>query len=227
MRALDVDGFRTTLGGDVAFQSGNAVLFEVGARIRFDLRQGRHYGFLNGDVRYGEEDGERFRNRSFAHLRYAYRIIPWLIPETFTQVEQNGFTLLQLRFLYGAGVRVRYVDTDRFRLFQGTTPMLEVENLNGSQVVRHPSSTTTVRWSNYLNVRLRVSETTFFVNTTYVQPRFDTPEDVRVLNEAALGVKITDHVTLRVALQVNYDSQAPDNVEDLDVILQNGLQVSF
>jgi putative salt-induced outer membrane protein YdiY len=142
-------------------------------------------------------------------------------------VEENGFTLLQLRFLYGLGVRLRYVDTDRFKLFQGSTPMLEVENLNGSQVVLHPESTTTVRWSNYVNVRLQVSETTFLVNTVYVQPRVDRTEDVRVLNEAALGVKITDHVTLRVALQVHYDSRPPDNVEDLDLTLQNGLQVSF
>jgi hypothetical protein len=227
MRALYVDGVETTLGADAVVQTGNADLFEVGARARIDLRSGRHYTFLTTDVRYGEEDGERFRDRAFAHVRYAYRLTPWLSPESFMQVEENGFTLLQLRLLYGLGLRLRYVDTEFVKVFQGTTPMLEVENLDGRRVVNHPASTTTVRWSNYVNVRLRVSETTFMLNTVYVQPRVGAPEDVRVLNEAAIGVSVTKHVLLRVGLQVYYDSRPPDNVEDLDVTLRNGLQVSF
>jgi putative salt-induced outer membrane protein YdiY len=227
MRALDVDGVETTLGADAVVQAGNADLFEVGARARIDLRSGRHYAFLTTDVRYGEEDGERFRDRAFAHVRYSYRLTPWLSPESFTQVEENGFTLLQLRLLFGLGLRFQYVDAEFVKVFQGTTPMLEVENLDGGRIVNHPASTTTLRWSNYVNVRLRISETTFLLNTVYVQPRAGEPEDVRVLNEAVIAVSITKHVLLRVGLQLYYDSRPPENIEDLDVTLRNGLQVSF
>lgn len=227
LRSFDVDGFATTLGGDVSLESGNADLFEIGVRSRFDARQGRHYGFLTGEVRYGEEDGQTFRDRSFAHLRYTYRVLPWLVPETFTQVQDDGFKLLQLRVLYGLGVRLRYIDTDRIKVFQGTTPMYEYENLDGSRVVEHPTTVSTVRWSNYVNVRLRISDTTYLINTVYVQPVVGDAADYRVLDEASLGIKITKHVLLRVAFVLNYDSEPPDNVEGLDIALRNGLEVTF
>lgn len=227
MRALDVNGFRTTLGGDVAFQSGNADLFEVGANVRFDYRGGRHYAFFLGEVRYGEEDGKSFRDRSFAHVRYNYQIAAPLVAEAFSQVEQNGFTRLQLRVLAGAGVRLRYVDTERVKVFQGTTPMYEFENLESSGLVRHPAEVSTVRWSNYVNVRLRLTDATQLLTTAYVQPRVDDVEDVRLLNESALAVAITEHVTLTVGFNLNYDSRPPDEVESLDVALRNGVKVSF
>jgi hypothetical protein len=40
-------------------------------------------------------------------------------------------------------------------------------------------------------------------------------------------VAITDHLTLSTTLNVYYDSRPPDNVEDLDLALRNGLQVRF
>ncbi len=227
LRSFDVDGFATTLGGDVSLESGNADLFEISVRSRVDARQGRHYSFLTGEVRYGEEDGQPFRDRAFAHLRYTYRLLPWLVTETFTQVQEDGFKLLQLRFLYGLGARFRYIDTERVKIFQGTTPMYEYENLDGSRVVEHPGTVSTVRWSNYVNVRLRISDTTYLINTVYVQPVVGDVEDYRVLDEASLGVKITKHVLLRVAFVLNYDSDPPDNVEGLDIALRNGLEVTF
>ena len=227
LRSFDVDGFATTLGVDVSLESGNADLFEIGVRPRVDAWQDRHYGFLTGEVRYGEQDGQTFRDRSFAHLRYTYRVLPWLVPETFTQVQDDGFKLLQLRVLYGLGIRLRYIDTERVKVFQGTTPMYEYENLDGGRVVEHPATVSTVRWSNYMNVRLRISDTTYLINTVYVQPVVGDAGDYRVLDEASLGIKITKHVLLRVAFVLNYDSEPPDNVEGLDIALRNGLEVTF
>jgi len=227
MRAFDVDGFRTTLGGDVALQSGNADLFELGARLRFDYQAARHYTFLTSEVRYGEEDGNAFRDRSFGHLRYNYRLAPWLVSEAFTQLERNGFTRLQLRVLAGGGLRLRYVDTERVKVFQGTTPMYEYENLERGGLGRHPAETSGVRWSNYVNVRLRLSEGTYLLNTAYVQPRLDAFSDVRLLNETRLAVALSKRVTLELTFDLDYDSRPPDNVEDLDVTLRNGVSVSL
>jgi len=158
MRALDVEGVRTTLGANLFLQSGNVDLFEIGANARLDYRRARHYAFLVGDVRYGTKGGEPFRDRTFGHLRYNYRIRPWLVGETFTQLERNGFARLQLRVLAGSGLRVQYLDTETLKIFQGTTPMYEYENLAGRSVRGHPVEASTVRWSNYLNVRLRFTK---------------------------------------------------------------------
>jgi hypothetical protein len=162
MRALEVEGVRTTLGGNVAVQSGNVDLFEVGATARVDARRTPHYAFLAGETHYGIEDGERFRDRTFGHLRYNYRLRSWLVAEAFTQLERDGFARLQLRTLAGGGLRVQYVDTEALKVFQGTTPMYEHETLTDDEAGRSPETTSTVRWSNYVNARLRITESVHF-----------------------------------------------------------------
>ena len=227
MRAVDVEGVRITLGGDVAVQSGNVDLFEVGATGRVDARRTPHYAFVAAETRYGIEDGERFRDRTFGHLRYNYRLRPWLVAEAFTQLERDGFARLQLRTLSGAGLRVQYVDTKALKVFQGTTPMYEHENLEDDGLGAHPETTSTVRWSNYVNARVRITEIVQFSGTVYVQPRVDDADDVRVLHQAALGVDITEHVRLTTEFDLRYDSRPPETVESLDLALRNGLKVSF
>ena len=227
MRAVEVEGVRTTLGGTVALQSGNVELFEVGTTARVDARHGPHYAFLAGELRYGTKGDATFRDRTFGHLRYTYRLRPWLETEGFTQLERDGFARLQLRTLVGGGLRVQYVDTETVAVFQGTTPMYEHENLEGSGLVEHPATVSTVRWSNYLHVRLRLAEGVHLNGTAYVQPRLDDFEDVRVLHQATLGVGLTDHVRLSVELDLRYDGRPPGDVESLDLALRNGLQVSF
>ena len=227
MRALEVEGVRTTLGGNVAVQSGNVDLFEVGATARVDARRTPHYAFLAGETHYGIEDGERFRDRTFGHLRYNYRLRSWLVAEAFTQLERDGFARLQLRSLAGAGLRVQYVDTKVLKIFQGTTPMYEYETLTDDAAGQSPETTSTVRWSNYVNARLRITKNVQFSGTVYVQPRVDEVDDVRVLHQAALGVDVTKHVRLTAELDLRYDSRPPDTVESLDLALRNGLKVSF
>jgi hypothetical protein len=227
MRALDVEGVRTTLGGDLTVQSGNVDLFEVGVTTRFDVRHTPHYAFLAGELRYGTKDDVPFRDRTFGHLRYNYRLLSWLVGEAFTQLERDAFARLRLRTLAGGGLRVQYLDTEAVKIFQGTTPMYEHESLEGRGLVEHPPSTSTVRWSNYLNVRLRFTETTHLAATVYAQPRLDEFRDVRVLHQATLGVNVTDHVRLHAELNLSYDSRPPDDVETLHLALRNGVQVSL
>lgn len=227
MRAFEVDGFATTLSGDVALESGNADLFEVGIGTRFDYRTGPDYLFLIGRVRYGQEGGATFKNQSFAHLRYNRALADWLVVETFTQLQQDAFKLLRLRLLVGSGVRFRYVDSDRIGVYQGTTLMYENETLDAGKVGSHPAQQTVGRWSNYINVRIRLSDETSIINTVYVQPRLDAFSDVRVLDEAALAIAVTKHLTLRTSFSLSYDSRPPDTVESLDIAVRNGIEVSF
>lgn len=227
MRALDVEGARATIGSDVALQSGNVDLFEVGLTGRLDLRQRRQYAFVAANLRYGTKDDTPFRDRTFAHLRYNYRVLPWLDTEVFGQVERDGFARLQLRSLTGGGVRVQYVDSEPVKVFQGTTPMYEYENLDADGLVVHPPTMSTVRWSNYLNMRLQLQNSVHIITTVYVQPRIDEFADVRVLHEATLGVRVTEHVQFTTELTVSYDSRPPDDVAGRNLSLRNGLQLSF
>lgn len=227
MRALEVEGFRSTLGVDVAVESGHTELFEIGTRARFDFRRGRHYTFATGEVRYGTQEGDPFRDRTFGHLRYNYQLLPRLVAEAFTQLQRRRFARLKLRTLAGGGLRIRYFDREAVKLFQGTTPMYEYENLDQSPTAGHPSTISTARWSNYLDLKLQFSEEAHFNLTVYVQPRFDEWADVRVLNQATLTAHLTEDIRLTTELSLNYDSRPPDKVESLDLSLQNGIEVSF
>ncbi len=227
MRALNMEGFRSTLGADVAVESGHTELFEIGARARFDFRRGPHYTFATGELRYGTQNGDPYRDRVFGHLRYNYQLLPSLVAEAFTQLQRDRFARLQLRVLAGGGLRIRYFNREAVKLFQGTTPMYESENLDQVPLDQHPASISTARWSNYVNLRVRLSEETHFDATVYVQPRFDQWSDVRVLNQAALTVHLTDAVRLTTEFSLNYDSRPPSEVEPLDLTLQNGIEVSF
>lgn len=227
LRAVDVDGVQAKLGGTLALQSGNVDLFEVGAHARVDARRMPHYAFVTGELQYGVKDDAPFRDRTFGHLRYNYYLSSWLVAEAFTQLERDGFSRLQLRTLAGAGLRVQYLDTEAVAIFQGTTPMYEHETLEASAVDRHPATTSTVRWSNYLNVRLHLSDTAHLGSTAYVQPRLDAFDDLRVLQQVTLGVNVTEHIRLRAEFNLRYDSRPPDTVESLDLTLRNGLTVSF
>lgn len=227
LRDLEADGFAATLGGDVAFRSGNSDLVELGLGSRLDFRSGLHYTFAIASLRYGENNGRRFKDQSFAHLRYTYWFRTRLAAEMFGQAERDGFTLLELRLLYGNGVRLRYLEAERAAVYQGSTVMIEYEDLDASRVQTHPDELLVGRWSNYLSVRLALSEHTSLINTLYVQPRFDAFADVRVLDEAAVEVALSRHVALRTTFHLRYDSRPPDGVEDLDLTLRNGLTFTF
>jgi hypothetical protein len=227
MRAFEVDGWATTLGGDLALRSGNSDLYELGLNGRSDARLGRHYAFLVGSLRYGKEAGNVFKNEAFTHLRYNYRLLNWLVAEGFGQIERDGFTLLQARLLGGVGVRFRHFHGDRFGLFQGTTLMVEYEDLDASEVGSHPATVQVWRWSNYVNVQVRLSEQTTFINTFYVQPQVDDFGDIRLLDEAALAIALTKHLTFSTNFRLRYDSRPPGDVESLDLSIRNGLAITF
>jgi putative salt-induced outer membrane protein YdiY len=227
MRALDMEGFRSTLGADIAVESGHTELFEIGARARFDFRREPHYTFATGELRYGKQNGDPYRDRVFGHLRYNYQLLPSLVAEAFTQLQRDRFAQLQLRVLAGGGLRIRYFNREAFKLFQGTTPMYESENLDQAPLSRHPARVSTARWSNYLNLRVQLTEETRFIATVYVQPRFDQWSDVRVLNQVSFTVRLTEAVHLTTEFSLDYDSRPPNEVESIDISLQNGIEVSF
>jgi len=65
------------------------------------------------------------------------------------------------------------------------------------------------------------------VNTVYVQPRLGEPDDLRVLEEAALKVGVAGPVSLKVSVTVRYDGAPPVGVKPLDTDLSNRLVWDF
>ncbi|MFQ5569099.1 MAG: DUF481 domain-containing protein [Rhodothermales bacterium] len=227
LRSFDLDGFAVSLNANLSLLSGNVEALDAGAGSRFDYRKGKHYVFLIGSVRYGELSHTPFTERWFGHIRYNYRLKNWLVGELFGQAERDQFTLLQVRLLAGAGLRFRHFHSEQVGLFQGTSYMIEFEDLDADNAADHPATVNVSRWSNYLNLRLKLNDQTYLINTIYLQPRLDAFGDIRVLDEAALAFALSNHLTFNAGVNIRYDSRPPGDIKTTDLSLRNGLTIQF
>ncbi len=221
-KRLADDAAALSFDASAALAAGNTDYLQVGLGGRADLRRGPHIAFLIGRYDLAQTDEREFVNQSFAHLRYNRYLLPALVGEVFTQVQQNRQERLETRLLGGAGVRFEVVDSDSIGLAIGLTPMAEYEVLDealgGEQAV-------VGRLSAYLAGRIAVTSGATLSTVTYLQPRFDRPEDARVLSQLALEVGLTRAVRLRVRADLRVDSRPPPGVEEVDFRIENGLVV--
>jgi len=227
MRRVDVDGFTLRLSGNLAFQQGNSDVFETDASGRIDYLVRQHYLFLNGSQRFARSDGGTFRNRAFAHLRYNYEFTRRVTGEAFTQIERDSFTRRRVRLLGGLGPRIRYAQTDRWHLFQGSTLMHEFESLDPTRAGDRAPDTNRVRWSNYINLRVSLNDHADASATVYVQPWLSDFSNIRILHEALLSFRITRHLSFQTSFNLRYDSRPPAEVEDLDIAVRQGFVVTL
>jgi len=63
--------------------------------------------------------------------------------------------------------------------------------------------------------------------TLYVQPRFDAPSDVRVLEEVELLGRVGERLALGVTFGVLYDSAPPTGVQPTDLRLASTVRLSL
>lgn len=225
--AEDVEGFTTTAAASLTYRTGNREVLDIGLGGRIDYRAPAFASFLTGNILFSEADGRTVLNQGFAHLRTIFRPIEArLRPEVFFQTERNESQLLKRRYLAGGGLRLTLLRDSTVAAYLGTTPMVEYELLNRSRVEVDPE-TTVGRWSNYLVLKVEVTDLVTFVNTVYVQPRFSRFKDVRVLDEAGLDVQLTKSLALRVAMNLRYDSEPPADLDRFDLFVRNGLALTF
>ncbi len=226
--AEDAEGLSVTAAADATFRTGNVEVLDLGLRGRLDLRTGNVASFLIGNVEFSEAAGRVFLDNSFVHLRTVLRLpgLDWVRPEAFVQTQRDDSQLLKRRYLAGAGLRLQLFRDSTAAAYFGTTPMLEYELLDRDEVVVRPE-VTVGRWSTYLVLKLGLADLVTFVNTVYVQPRFDRFKDVRVLGESGLDVQLTRFVALRIAMNLRYDSEPPAELDRFDLSLRNGLAVTF
>ena len=137
-------------------------------------------------------------------------------------------SLAWLSILLARGARAAEITPEKVEKI--TAYMAEYERLADTPGEFGPyrgAVTTATRWSSYLSLVVPVGTSTTFSTVVYVQPRFDTFRDVRVLGETMLNVKIVDHLTTTLDVLVRHDSLPPSGVRPTDVTFTNGLSLSF
>lgn len=228
-----------------SFSSGNVDLLSVRGELAGyfatphpDAPEGTaRFWFRDRILAYGSAgltraSGEEVANDGYGHLRYTR--MQWMRfgAEFFVQAQYDQFRLLQRRLVAGLGTRTVFVNMEQVVGWFGTGTMAEFERRNIAKENRPPAGPDAVdvinhRWANYATIFATLAENLTFVNTLYVQPRWNLMRDVQVLEEARLAVKLRDHLELTADLSVRYDSRAPRTVEKLDLRTGSGLMFSF
>lgn len=223
----DSMGFTGAASISVTLESGNAEKQRGDGQLRLDWLRPSTQSFviLSGDFDW--TGGRRVSNKGLAHLRHIWAPRRRVSPEVFAQINYDQARDLDHRELLGAGARIRVARGSRGHASLGLAYMFEHEELGIPAEATHPRTTSHHRLSSFLTVSFAPRQGLALASTSYVQPRLDDVDDLRVLSQSRLAVQLIGPLSLDVTFDLAYDADPPDEVERLDTSLKTGIGVRF
>ena len=238
---VNAEALRTTLKANPKFLSlegalvghaGNTQTLTFSGSAFAGIHYGHSVFFAKASADYGQAMQVTNVARWMNHARYNYEFSERFALEIFAQVQHDRFRRIEVRDLYGAGVRYGiYTDKDN-DIFLGTTYMFEheaVSVISDGSALNGQGGENNVwnRNSTYFGLNAKLSPLVEGASTTYIQPRFDRPKDYRVLSESYLSVQITKVLSAKVSGSLWYDSEPPLGVKTFDLEVKNSLVVKL
>lgn len=220
-------GYSGTLGGDLTVRTGNVDFVQIGLEARLYQVTERVTTLMVADGGLGFLRSSRFASSGLAHYRQTFVYRPYLSPEWYAQLNYDRSQQLTFRALVGAGARTSFASGGWGEFGAGSALMFEHERLALPDTAFHPDRTTTLRWSNFLTLRVVPTETLVITSTTYAQPKFGDPGDIRVLENFRLATSVTEALSLTVSFSLRYDSVPPDGIAALDTTLRTGVTYTY
>jgi len=220
-------GVSAAFEGSLDWRTGNVSLVIFSGNVITRYRRGRHLVFF---LARGDETlnaGNRILFKHLEHLRYRLDVVGPLQVEAFGQVEQDQARRVWPRALAGGGPRLTLVRLDNLELAVGAAYMLEYQHVRATGELDDGQEELVHRLSSYVVMTIHATDILKFSETFYVQPRFDDASDLRILSESEMLISITDHLAIKSALYVAYDSTPPLGIHHLDTGLKTTLQASF
>jgi putative salt-induced outer membrane protein YdiY len=208
-------------------KTGNTNIQEISTDARINFNSKSFFTFLIGQGEYGWKNGEQYSNNALVHFRYIRNYSEIINPEFFTQVNYNKRLLLLFRTLVGGGVRFSLI-SDSVRSFVfGSSYMFEYEKLDLSKEAVHQQVSKNNRWSNYISYSSSITNNSRISVVVYAQPRFDKFDDIRILSENNISIKLTEKLEVALQFSLRYDSQPPDGVKDFDSNIKLGFTINL
>ncbi|MEM1008586.1 MAG: DUF481 domain-containing protein [Myxococcota bacterium] len=221
-------GLHGAVEGDVNWMHGNVEFLRIGTALKLHHHSPIHRPMLHARYALARTPEDTFLHQAWVHGRWTAMWLPQIGSELFAQYQFDSAQNLQSRVVTGAGVRWAIVKQNTLQLYASSGYMFESETLqNLPEQEPHPSTTMHHRWSNNLYLQLNLSKTASFSNSLYIQPRFDAPDDFRLLNETDLNFKLWSSFRVILGLRLRYDSRPPSFLKTTDIQIQNKLQFAF
>ena len=229
-KRMQTDSVRFTLNADFSFNhtnnDGNQVN-QIDAAVTTQLKSKnlRKIYFFIGNYRLIDSGEENLQNAWFLHGRFNYKFqkMPWLRFESFIQGQYNQLLIVEQRNLIGAGLRVKWMDKERFTGYAGNSYMYEVEYSEraGTTNYNHRNST-------YLTLSYTAESQKFSVaNTVYYQPLYRDLNDYRILEQFRLDIPLSGWLKVFTLYNYYFDSQTPLNTEEYTSNLNIGVGISL
>lgn len=221
-------GFSGTANLGLSGASGNSerVLASVNSRLQYYTEQ--KTSFLIFDYAYGESFSRKDQNKMFLHSRRIRDIDETWAWELFGQVESNEFARLKYRGLLGGGMRASLIPRSKEQgLFIGIGGFYDYEDVSVEGNTTDSGVTHNYFANAYIVFKRKISNTATFVNTTYLQPRFNDTRDFRAFEAAKLNVAIINNLSLNLNLEIVHDNRPPQAVKKTDVSYSTSLQIQF
>ena len=219
------DGFAGALSAGFNLMDNGKNISQLKNNIDLQYKKGAHTIILLNDLSFMRVDEDDLVNGGFQHLRYNYTIkdSSLLTLETFVQHQYNTIKLMERRFLLGAGPRFRIVNSKKVEFFIAALGMYDYEQRSDSLRTKLEFA----RMASYVSFSWDIRENLSFRNITYYQPAIADFENYKLSSETSLGLKISDALSFKVALQTTFDSDPPENIQDLFYNWQNSLVYKF
>ncbi len=214
---MQTDSLRFALNGDFSFNhtnnDGNQVN-QINADITTQLKSKdlRKIYFFLGNFRLINSGEQNLQNSWFLHGRFNYKFdqLQALRLESFIQGQYNQLLVVEQRNLIGAGLRVKWIDKERFTGYAGNSYMYEVEYSTRAGTTRYNH-----RNSTYLTVSYAPKSDKFSVtNTVYFQPLYRDLSDYRILEQFRLDIPLFRWLSVFTLYNYYFDSNTPLNTNE-------------
>ncbi len=227
-KRMQTDSIRFTLNADFSFNHTNndgSQVNQIDAALTTQLKSKDHrkiYFFL-GNYKLIDSGEENLQNAWFLHGRFNYKFSQLFRFETFLQGQYNQLLVVEQRNLIGVGLRVKWIDKERFTGYAGNSYMYEMESSDqaGTTNYNHRNST-------YLTLSYTAKSQKFSIaNTVYYQPLYRDISDYRILEQFRLDIPLSTWLKVFTLYNYYFDSKTPLNTEEYTSNLNIGVGISL
>ena len=229
-KRMQTDSVVFAINADFSFNhtnnDGNQVN-QIDAAVTTQLKSKdlRKIYFLLGNYRLIDTGAENLQNAWFLHGRFNYKFegLPALRFESFVQGQYNQLLVVEQRNLVGAGLRMKWMDKERFTGYAGNSYMYEIEYSDraGTTNYNHRNST-------YLTLSYAAESLKFTVaNTVYYQPLYCNLKDYRILEQFRLDIPLSNWFKVFTLYNYYFDSKTPLNTTEYTSNLNLGVGMSI
>lgn len=219
--------FTAALDLRVSGSTGNSDTKKAALNAQFNWISEKSINLAMLGYQRGESNNIRNANKAFIHYRYIRQLNESFDWELFTQLETNEFTRLSYRGLLGSGVRYTLAKSEHHRAFLGLGVFHSKEETEVTPGLTDDGVEEFTRANFYFLSKYNVKPKISFSNTIYYQPRIDRFSDYRALLESKFDFKLSDDLSFRLSLDIEYDSEPSQTIERTDISYMTGLVFSF